>query len=287
MIMNSVLTKRFTMRLPLLKMNNSLMHFSALLCFLFVFSLRVSAQITSIEVTSPSQNDIWTYGQSFYIGWTVTGSGNVKIEYSINGGLNWSLINSSVASTNGANTYLWSISNEPTTQALIRISETDGTPIDTSKAYFMIKSPQASLSGKVKILPFGDSITFGFMGSPPPPNSGDLVGYQYRLWDSLRTNDYNFDFIGSEYSGYNYFPDYQNGGFGGILIVQLAQLLIDGTNVKYGDIVTPGPYLNYHPADVILLHTGTNDVPNVDSTALGALLQYHKKSKYGYLGNCC
>ena len=224
-------------------------------------------------LVGPPKDTILTSGDSYSIKWTSTGTCNVKLEYSINGGLNWREIVTGVNTVAGLNQYSWAtIPDTPTTQALIRISEVGGAASDTSDAYFMIKSPQASLSGKVKILPFGDSITFGFMGSPPPPNSGDLVGYQYRLWDSLRTNDYNFDFIGSEYSGYNYFPDYQNGGFGGILIVQLAQLLIDGTNVKYGDIVTPGPYLNYHPADVILLHTGTNDVPNVDSTALGALL---------------
>ena len=272
MIKGRFLLIRVKANIILFGMNELSLRLIVITSFLFAFSVAASAQITSIEVTSPSQTDVWTYGQSFYIGWTVTGSGNVKIEYSINGGLNWFVIDTSVVSTNGANTYLWNIPDKPTTQALIRISETDGSPIDTSLAYFMIKSPQTSLSGKVKILPFGDSITFG--NFDPSLHAGDLAGYRFKLWDSLRTNDYNFDFIGSEYSGYNYFPDYQNGGFGGILTLELKQMLIDGTNIKFVpvEVVTPGPYLDYHPANVILFHMGTTDVPNTDTTAFGAIL---------------
>lgn len=246
-----------------------------IITYFFLLPFSTFAQITSITVTSPSQTDIWTGSTSYYIGWTSVGSGNVKIEYSINGGLNWIEIDASVASTNGVNTYLWNVPNEPSTQALIRISETDGSPSDISDAYFKIKSPQASLNGTVKILPLGDSITYG--NNDSSLHAGDLPGYRYILWDSLRTNHYNFDFIGSEYSGYNYFPDYQNAGFGGILTSELRQLLVDGTNTKFTptEVITPGPYLNYHPADVILLHMGTTDVDVssiADSTALGAIL---------------
>ena len=272
MIKGRFLLIRVKANIILFGMNELSLRLIVITSFLFAFSVAASAQITSITITSPSQNVVWTSGVDSTIAWTITGSGNVKIEYSLNGGLNWREIATNINA--GLNQYSWNnIPDTPTTQALIRVSEVGGTTADTSEAYFMIMSPQASLSDTVKILPFGDSITFGNFN--PSLHAGELAGYRFKLWDSLRTNDYNFDFIGSEYSGYNYFPDYQNGGFGGILTEWLAKMLVDGTNEKYGDIVTPGPYLDYHPANVVLLHMGTTDVNDVsiaDSTAYGAIL---------------
>src|SRR3990172_5479234 len=271
MIKGRFLLIRVKANIILFGMNELSLRFIVITSFLFTFSAAASAQITSITITSPSQNVVWTSGVDSTIAWTITGSGNVKIEYSLNGGLNWREIATDFNA--GLNQYSWNnIPDTPTTQALIRVSEVGGTTADTSEAYFMIMSPQASLSDTVKILPFGDSITFGNFNTSL--HSGELSGYRFKLWDSLRTNDYNFDFIGSEYSGYNYFPDYQNGGFGGILTRSLTQMLIDGTNLKFDptETITPGPYLDYYPADVILLHIGTTIVPSTDTTTFGELL---------------
>lgn len=94
----------------------------------------------NVTITSPNGGESWEALKTFPITWTTVGTvANVKIEYSTDGGVNYSTI---VASTPNTGTYNWTVPNNPSTNCLMRISETStGKPTDTSDAVFTITRP--------------------------------------------------------------------------------------------------------------------------------------------------
>jgi lysophospholipase L1-like esterase len=107
----------------------------------------------------------------------------------------------------------------------------------------------------IRVMPLGDSITYGV---------GSSTGSSYRadLWRRLVTQaGYNIDFVGSERSGS--LPDTDNEGHSGWRIDQIAAS-VDG-------------WLSTYQPDIVLLHIGTNDMNQnyqVDTAPqrLGALI---------------
>jgi hypothetical protein len=96
----------------------------------------------SITVTSPDGGESWEVDSSQQITWTTTGTvGNVKIEYSIDSGINWTPIVGSIASDSGS--YDWTIPNTPSEDCLARISEIGDSLSDTSDDVFTIAIPPA------------------------------------------------------------------------------------------------------------------------------------------------
>ena len=103
-----------------------------------VFSIR---PVSSITVTSPNGSENWDVGSVYDITWTSEGNvGNVRIEFSTNGGNSWELI---IQSTENDGSYNWNVPAKPSDNCLVRISETDedGSPSDVSDAVFSIVSP--------------------------------------------------------------------------------------------------------------------------------------------------
>ncbi|MGC1306812.1 MAG: carbohydrate-binding protein [Phormidesmis sp.] len=92
--------------------------------------------------------------------------------------------------------------------------------------------------GPLKIMPLGDSITEGVMAS-------DLNGYRDDLWNLLKSNGYNIDFVGPKSTGNGSF-DKDHAGFPGERIDQIAKRAANG-------LVT-----DYQP-NAVLLMIGTND----------------------------
>ncbi len=119
--------------------------------------------------------------------------------------------------------------------------------------------------GELKILPLGNSITRGSMCvngdiySCERINDSEAIGYRHRLFNLLTSAGYNFDFVGNAKFGYSIMSDPDNAGFSGIRDKELADIIETGSSTHGGNI-TNGPYLETYPADVILLHIGTNDV---------------------------
>jgi lysophospholipase L1-like esterase len=108
-------------------------------------------------------------------------------------------------------------------------------------------------------MPLGDSITYdNNMGDNRP--IGERIAYRLTLHDLLISEGYAFDFVGSENGGDNYLSAEMddNAGFPGITDSQLAVLIETGYSPRSNSQITPGPYLDTYPADVILLHIGTN-----------------------------
>lgn len=85
------------------------------------------------------------------------------------------------------------------------------------------------------------------------------MGYRQRLLSLLTSAGYNIDFVGTETFGNAVMSDSDCAGFGGISDGNLANVMETGSSTHTG-WVTSGPYMNSVPADVVLLHVGTNDI---------------------------
>jgi uncharacterized repeat protein (TIGR02543 family) len=104
----------------------------------------------------------------------------------------------------------------------------------------------ASLTGgTVKIMPLGDSITSGYPGEE---------GYRKNLYLDLINSGFNVDFVGSQKNGTGF--DNDNEGHVGFQANQIRD------NV-YGWLVS-------NPADVVLLHIGTNDIEEQNAAGIVA-----------------
>lgn len=129
----------------------------------------------------------------------------------------------------------------------------------------LVFSSAVSFSQTLKILPMGNSITWGTNVSPDP-DAANHTAYRYKLYQLLTQAGYSADFIGSRSTGYNVFSEAQHCGIPGITDDHLASILETGFNPhpSYNFYETAGPYLNYFPPDIILLEIGTNDVMSGD-----------------------
>jgi lysophospholipase L1-like esterase len=94
--------------------------------------------------------------------------------------------------------------------------------------------------GSVRITPLGDSITEGAIGSTYD------TGYRRSLYLQLTNTGYDVNFVGSQYSG---IPDDFDKDH-------------EGHNGWRADEIEGGIYawLQSNPADIVLLHIGTNDI---------------------------
>jgi lysophospholipase L1-like esterase len=91
----------------------------------------------------------------------------------------------------------------------------------------------------IRIMPLGDSITYG-------TSSTGTVGYRRPLYQLLTGSGYSVDFVGSQTTGFPEDFDRNHEGHSGWRADQIR------------DNITG--WLNSTPADVILLHIGTNDI---------------------------
>jgi Leucine-rich repeat (LRR) protein len=91
---------------------------------------------TSIILSSPNGGENWEVGSIQEITWTTTGTvGNVKIDYSIDNGVNWSNV---ITSTENDGLYSWTVPNIPSSQCIVRVSEIDSALSDESDSTFTI-----------------------------------------------------------------------------------------------------------------------------------------------------
>jgi hypothetical protein len=87
-------------------------------------------------VTSPNGDENFEINSTRDITWISIGIvGDVRIEYSVDNGVNWIEI---VSSTENDGLYYWIIPNTISAQCLVRVSETDGSPADISDHVFSI-----------------------------------------------------------------------------------------------------------------------------------------------------
>jgi lysophospholipase L1-like esterase len=118
-------------------------------------------------------------------------------------------------------------------------------------------SPQIQLvsanSTRIKIMPLGDSITYGV-------GSSTGGGYRLQLWNDLRARGFAIDFVGSVLTGPASF-DRENEGLPGWKINQIAAKVVNWL-------------MTYRPS-IILMHIGTNDIFKNDDPAQAPIRLSH------------
>ncbi len=232
---------------------------------LFVFISNIVFAQSSLQLISPKGGEVFQAGTHQGIAWNSKNIEEIRISYSIDFGKNWKVIFENIPAEIKA--ISWKIPNLINKGLLLKIEDTNRHHIDISKSVFTIISPRITFNKKssnnnepIMIMPLGNSITYGITNGSL--TVADKKGYRYFLYDSLRVSGYNFIFTGSEHAGWNFLPQNydNNAGFPGIKDHQLAYLLQTGIKDMYSvvDTLTDGPYLNTYPADIILLHIGTN-----------------------------
>jgi len=107
----------------------------------------------------------------------------------------------------------------------------------------------------IRIMPLGDSITKGTGTCSEPDTYLNCIGYRQDLWNALVDNGYSIDFVGSQGSQFqdDYLDPYHDNdheGHGG----RTADWIRDRV---YGP---SDHFLLDNPADIVLLHIGTNDI---------------------------
>ncbi|MBN1187050.1 MAG: fibronectin type III domain-containing protein [Bacteroidales bacterium] len=132
---------------------------------------------------------------------------------------------------------------------------------------FFIVSSEILDAQTYRILPLGNSITEGFDASAP--TESERVAYRKELYDGLTSAGYNFDLVGHKNSGYALFSDADHGGIPGSRAQYIVRLLRDGFDERNNIQITPDgmPYLDVYPADIILIHIGTNDITHGEGSS--------------------
>jgi lysophospholipase L1-like esterase len=134
--------------------------------------------------------------------------------------------------------------------------------------YYISRGYCDMCSNPIRIMPLGDSITRGYSASATDNNY--IVGYRQNLYlDLIEGGHSNVDFVGSQSSGMLAQPlfDIHHEGRGG--------WCADGCPPQYGDIRDyVYTFLANNPADVVLLHIGTNDISgdNENPAEVGEIL---------------
>jgi len=224
----------------------------------------------TVEVTSPNGGEIWLIGSSHDITWSTAGGvGNVRIEYSSNNGGNWSEI---VADTANDGTYPWTTPNTSSNQFLVRVSETDGDPTDTSNGVFTVSE--------------------GIYGRVTDSSNTGIPAVRVRLYDSNNvqvktclTNsngdytltqvtpaNYKIRFDTANVAG-NFISEYFNDKFSILAADIIAVSTNQSTNVD--TVLSPGGIISGRVAD-----TGDNGIANVRVQLKNAYsnAQYNTKS---------
>lgn len=101
--------------------------------------------------------------------------------------------------------------------------------------------------GDTRIMPLGDSITQGVDGAGLA--SGEQIGYRKKLLDDMVAAGYSVDFVGGQTNGQSATPPIADPDHEGHPGFKPSQIEAQITS-----------YLNANPADVVLLHVGTNDI---------------------------
>ena len=109
------------------------------------------------------------------------------------------------------------------------------------------------------IMPLGDSITQGSVFNGIDFGADEFrAGYRKPLFDTLGASGYTFDFVGSLSDGSAVLVDSNHEGHGGFTAFEI-----------WGGVFN---WLVDNPADIIMLHAGTNDLINTNVTEIEDIL---------------
>ena len=223
-----------------------------------------------LKIISPNGEEKWEANSTQKITWESNQTTRIKIEVSLSGSFDWHTIVSSVDASDGE--YSWRIPDVQITDVLIRISDvSDPSLFDNSDKPFTILRNTITTNHKIeqdilqsgstplKIMPLGDSITQGV------GDDTNQVAYRSKLFDLLQGAGYNFDFVGTQHSGFSYTAnpnfDADHEGHPGMEVGSPSSLSANMLNsIDY--------YLSKNTPDIVLFHMGTNDLNHGDDPLL-------------------
>lgn len=130
-------------------------------------------------------------------------------------------------------------------------------------------SSQVVSGAAIRIMPLGDSITAGSNSGVNPDDPSFYLSYRKALKDKLVAEGYVTDFVGSQIGGNAVpgFADPQHEGHPG--------WLADG-DPAISILPRVNAFLSDNPAEIVLLHIGTNDIGNEGQAPLGVKNEIEK-----------
>ena len=117
----------------------------------------------------------------------------------------------------------------------------------------MNKVTTITSSAAIKIMPLGDSITWGVK-----PDDTTSPGYRRPLYLQLNTDGYKTNFVGTQQNGLPHDYDWDNEGHPGWYALRTSDISKSMYN-HFNDFLTT------NPPDIVLLHIGTNDISAVST----------------------
>ncbi|MDP2982243.1 MAG: two-component regulator propeller domain-containing protein [Candidatus Latescibacter sp.] len=137
-----------------------------------------------ITVTAPNGGEVWSAGKNNTVTWVADGVENVKVEYSVDGGVSWNSITKSIAASSGAFTF--NPLNVQSTQCLVRVSDqASGAVSDKSDAVFTITSIVSSVG---ETIPREFAV---FQNTPNPFNPRTTIIFTLPQAGQVAVNVYN------------------------------------------------------------------------------------------------
>lgn len=248
-----------------------------LIFFFFLFLNLIFSQTESLRVISPNGGEKLQQNTNYSISWASNNIDWISIYYRLDANSEWEIITSKVSADLGS--YSWKVPNETTDNLAIKIESknvfdiSDATVSIVEELFINKKIFETTETNTIRIMPLGNSITFDNRQNDNRAVE-DKIGYRFPLYNLLKQNGYTFEFVGSQHSGSNFFhPETEydaNAGFPGIRDDQLYTLLRTGRRYQpqnnIDQTITTGRYLNTYPADIILLHIGTNGNEQLNGT---------------------
>ncbi|SDL84949.1 Por secretion system C-terminal sorting domain-containing protein [Daejeonella rubra] len=116
----------------------------------------------ALLLKAPANGQVISGGDYFNISWESSNVDNIKIEYSLDGGLSWGTVINSYPSS--ASKYSWLVPAKPTTKGKIRISDIENSSIaSVNPGNFIISEPELKLDADSSAtLVKGNAFRFGW-----------------------------------------------------------------------------------------------------------------------------
>jgi hypothetical protein len=161
-----------------------------------VINVTIGTPTDSVTIKKPNNVQTWAAGSTKAIEWTTTGSvGNLKIEYSTNGGSSWIVVTNS---TTNDGTYSWTIPKAPSLNCFVRLTSVSNPSISDISDQFVIYDPSVPASITVTSPNGGETWTVGSTRSITWTTSGlaDHVKVEYSTnsgasWITVENHTHN------------------------------------------------------------------------------------------------
>jgi hypothetical protein len=131
-------------------------------------------------------------------------------------------------------------------------------PLIRLLVFFLAISVTSPVFATIKIMPLGDSITRGYPSGVVPDDSAYYISYRKALYDLMVGAGYDVHFVGSLEDGQAVFAEPHHEGHGGFTADQIANNIYN--------------WLVDNPAQVVLLHIGTNDIDEIPPRTLAGIV---------------